>query len=263
MCEVPLLTKAPLVEVIFELRWGKQIPMEHGVSVDFDPAEQAFLPGEFKRIAEQKGFREVEALAKPHQMMMPYQAAHRFRKSKDTWPCLQIGMGILTVNQVNEGYEWESFRKSAQLGLTMLEQAHPHGLKELPGKALVLRYLDGFLLPEGEQSFVKFMSENLAIRLQFPDSLLESEHFEGVVRTPEFAFTLEAPKLKGKLVCRLQPGQRDGKDAFVANIAVISSGDDVVGLAREGMMEWFEKAHTIQREFFRNFLEPKYIESLK
>ena len=263
MCEVALLKKAPLVEVIFELRWGQQTRTEHGVSVDFDPAEQAFLPGEFKRIAEENDFREVEALAKPGQMMMPYQAAHRFRKSKDTWPCLQIGMGILTVNQVNEGYEWESFRESAQLGLTMLEQAHPHSVKELPGKALVLRYLDGFLLPDGEQSFVKFMSDNLAIRLQFPNSLLESEHFEGVVHTPEFAFTLMAPELKGKLVCRLQSGQKEGKDAFVANTAVASSGEEVAGLAREEMMDWLEKAHTIQHEFFQSFLKPEYMEALK
>ena len=254
---------SPLLEVIFELRWAKQEKTDQGMIIDWDADEAAFLPGEFKRIASEKGYREVEALAKPHQMMMPYQAAYRFRKSEDTWPCFQIGKGILTVNQVNEGYAWHGFRDDVRLGLTMLERAISHGIAELPGTTLVLRYLDGFVLPEGEQSFVKFMSENLAIRLQFPDSLLESEHFEGLVHTPEFAFTLDAPKLPGKLVCRLQTGQREGKDALVANTAVASSGDDVAGLAPEGMMDWLEKAHTIQHEFFQSFLTPEYMESLK
>ncbi len=117
------LSEAPLIESIIEIRWGEhKIEPNKPVEFKFSAEDTDFFPGQFHSIANSYGFVFVERINKDVPPFIPHVVRYRFRRTEGTWPCYQIGLGIFTVNQVNEGYNWGTFKKDILTGLEMLER---------------------------------------------------------------------------------------------------------------------------------------------
>ena len=103
---MPQLSQAPLIEAIFEIRWGSPQPAKGGmVNWNFDDEDTSFFVGQFHGVAKARGYSTVER-PNPTGLSIPHVVTHRFRPKPNVWPCYQIGLGIATVNQINDGYEW-------------------------------------------------------------------------------------------------------------------------------------------------------------
>jgi len=85
------LPKAPLLEVIFELRW--QIKQKS------DLTKYQYLIGDLYS-AIKKTYPVRESLAPPEVPtdILINNPVHRFRKDKNQYPLVQIGPGLLTLN---------------------------------------------------------------------------------------------------------------------------------------------------------------------
>ncbi|MBV6460184.1 MAG: hypothetical protein HJHJAOHD_00286 [Flavobacteriales bacterium] len=98
------LPNAPLVEVIFELRWK--------VTDKEELTKCQYLHGDlYASIKDIYNFRE--ALVAPEVPMELYLniPAHRFRVAQNNYPLVQVGPGLLTLNTIDSKYNWEEFEE--------------------------------------------------------------------------------------------------------------------------------------------------------
>jgi len=132
------LPNAPLQEVIFELLWDTEND-EQGFPVDrdFDFAQGIFasvicktLPFSKKTIL--PGTSAVHFILYP----MP---VHQFWKGENEWPVVQIGPGILVVNDIDANYTWKRYKELILLTLDALAQAYK---KEMTFITARLKYID-------------------------------------------------------------------------------------------------------------------------
>src|ERR687896_366249 len=92
------LAKAPLAEVVFELRWrlpgGDSVP----AALRTDPGMLPLLEGFSDRLS-RMGFASVTNISPPQQTAA-FSITRRFKKnSDDHFPVFQIGVGILAMNE--------------------------------------------------------------------------------------------------------------------------------------------------------------------
>ncbi len=255
------LPKAPLIETIVEIRWGKVIKSPgKPVSFSFPHDDTDFFPGQFQAIAKKKGYTLIERPNK-EAPLIPHLVKYRFRPSENTWPCYQIGLGILTINQTVEGYDWETFKESVMNGINMLDMGHPVGLSNLPAIGIEMRYQDGFLFEQNETS-ADFLRNKLEIELKFPDEFSSSPNLTDNVKG-EFSVTIEASKPKGIVNINLLEGLINGKPGFIMDTIVRSVDEHKPRFESKILSQWLEEAHEIQRIVFKSLINPTYSKSFK
>lgn len=239
------LPKKPLIEAIFELRW--QIASEEG-----DPHYSLFVGRLYDRVQSEYPFHDSLPSA-----MIPIPAAekiiqHRFRLDKGKWPLVQVGPGIVTINDT-DNYTWSDFGKRTKSFVRKVYEAYPQPT-ELKVEDLVLRYLDSFELDQENEDMFKFLAEKLKCKISFPSQLFQDvpvlEKPIGVNLTS--AFIVEEPK--GTITVRFGSGKKRDKPALIMETAVRSDKDDLPAMP-EGFDEWIEAAHRLTNNWFFKFIE--------
>jgi len=260
-----MLSKAPLIEVIFEIHWANK---SSSGEFEWSGDEISFFPGQFNGIAKDKGFGYVERANLQKGPLdipsLPFQATYRFRKEKNTWPCFQIGLGLFTANVTNEFYMggWNSFKESIQLGLEILSDGHPTGFNNLPIVSTELRYIDGFTFADGETA-EDFIMNNLSLKFELSDRITANPNLPPPMINPDLSFSLKCENPKGYLISKLQSGKINGVPGLISTTSVKSTNKDCPDISVESFAKWSQDAHELQTFFFENFLEPGYLESLK
>ncbi len=252
------LSKAPLIEVIFEMRWGSVPASVKGgrqeINFEFPVEEADMLPGRFQTELRSLGFNTVE---RPNQMQqMPHVVMHRFREAPNKWPCYQLGLGIFTANQINDGYKWETFEDTVIKGLTALKSVHETGLSGLQNVGIELRYQDGFVLADGE-SHASFLDKKLNIQFDVSKDFADSEKFGGGVEIQKLVFKSEVKQPLGIIIVTLDPGFINGKSGFIMNTIVRSSITEQEKILNR-LKTWLNEAHEIQRHAFATLIDPTY-----
>lgn len=253
------LSEAPLIEAIFEMRWGK---LQKPVGFQFPPDDVDFFPGQFRNVAISYEFRHIEEINKGLPGIIPHIVRYRFRKAENLWPCYQIGLGVFTVNQVNEGYNWETFRGSVLQGLRILNEGHPVGLERLPGFGIEMRYQDGFLFDKGETP-LNFLSDKLNINFGLVKEFYEFPSITKDVRDHKIEFNIHVVKPKGILIISLMEGLINGQAGFIMNTIVRSFEESMPAFTIDSIENWLEEAHNIQRHTFKTLINPTYAKSFK
>ena len=160
------LKNKPLVEAILELRW--KLPVQ-----GTDP-HYSLLLGRFSEKIENKyPFHEALPNAQFPDAMMPYALQHRFRPEPNKWPLIQIGTGLMTVNE-NEGYtSWENFKEECVYALERLVEAHPAKGDEskLKLQDISLRYIDAVDVDFAQENLFGFLKKKMKIAVSFPQGL--------------------------------------------------------------------------------------------
>lgn len=240
------------------MRWGGvPAPKKDGkqeISFAFPADEADMLPGQFQAELRTMGFNTVE---RPNQMQqMPHVVMHRFREAPNKWPCYQLGLGLFTANQVNDGYKWETFEDTVFKGLTALEMVHGTGLSGLQNLGIELRYQDGFVLADGE-THASFLDQKLNINFGVSNDFADPNKFGGGVDIQKLVFKSETKKPLGIIIVTLDPGFINGKSGFIMNTIVRSPVEDQEHLLA-GIKTWLNEAHEIQRHAFATLIDPTY-----
>ena len=115
------LKNKPLVEAILEVKWGS---VQRATGVGIHPHYKLLLGRLYERARED--YREHEELpsAEIPDEISGHMVKHRFRRTKDGWPLIQVGPGILTVNDTSE-YTWTDFRMRSIAAVSKLFESHP------------------------------------------------------------------------------------------------------------------------------------------
>jgi hypothetical protein len=263
------LPKAPLVEVIFELRWKLQGPPDVPPAMRVDPG---FLPllesftGGMKKI----GFEASRDISPPL-ATGGYGVTRRFFKSADSaFPIMQVGPGIFATNESSQ-YEWNAFKSQIDMGVRVLLSSYPKlGVFKLEPITFELRYIDAFdksLL--GKAAIYDFVERGTSMSVEVPNMLNDASRFSG--------------DAEGRILfARELLGWKNSRFVMDMASAKSSEGEDVVRMETKvqchdagvpvlkttaqftrDMKGWLNFAHGITSPFFRQFILPSVMQKFQ
>jgi len=253
--EIPPLLHPPLIEAIFELRWeienlqpnearpqGAFVPMR-------DPAYPMMYGRLYERLKKDFPFTEDLPSTGAHPETTPYVPRHRIRKEKNGHPLVQVGPGIITVNEA-KGYSWKSFRSSAQRIIESVVDLYPSDAMPLNFIKAEMRYVNGIRFDLARENPLSFLAEKLHTKVEVAPELLtlnslnERPNAVGL----NLAYALEKPM--GNLNLALNLGQFEGKPTFIQQTLIQSVGE-LLPADTEGLSLWLEEAHTVAENCFQ------------
>ncbi len=243
------LGNKPLVEAIFEIKW-KLTETSPGIFVD--PHYKVLIGRLYDRISERYPYHEqLPTTAMPDQIS-GYLMQHRFRKEKDKWPLVQLGPGIVSLNDTTD-YIWEDFQKRINELINALLSAYPNQ-DEVEISELILRYIDAVDFDFKESNIFKFLEEKLKVKLQLQDNLFENTGVKADPANIDLRLSFKSEKPKGEIYLRFYRGRKSSKDALVWETMVIARDNDCPQEITDINL-WADQAHELTSDWFFKMIE--------
>jgi uncharacterized protein (TIGR04255 family) len=244
------LKKKPLVEAILELKWT--LPPQAAPGLEGDPHYRLLLGRFSERVESDYPFHEPLPTAQIPDVMAAHMAQHRFRTGDGKWPLVQIGPGLMTVNET-DGYKWDDFKNRCAKAVKDLFDAHP-AKQEFMVQDLTLRYIDAVEVDFTREGVFKFLEEKMKTKISLPDSLFNG----GRVHATPTAFNWQASfphdDPGGVVTLRFAVGQRSGKPALIWETLVQAARDRMPSIP-DGVSTWLGKAHDLTDDWFFKLIE--------
>ena len=252
------LTNAPLVEAILEVRW-KLDEISQGIALD--PNYKIIVGRLYDRLIGEYPYHEPLPTATMPDEMVPYAVQHRFRSSKDKWPLIQIGPGILTLNASKE-YKWDDFCLRGKALLDRFYEIYPKPKNDIKITNIQLHYIDAIKFNYKENDPLVFITDNLKLKLEVSQDLFENT---SINKTPNgltafFAFPIDKPK--ASLTLRIGTGISNKEDAIVWETIVQTEADNCPAMPDE-FEGWFSSAHEITHNLFFHMIKGPLQEQFK
>lgn len=237
------LNKAPLQEVIFEIFW--KLPLdESGFPHDpgFELAQGVFA----SKI--QKDFPIRKRLIPENVNIRMYPLlVYQFWKEELTWPLVQLGQGILTVNDTEKNYIWkDNFLPNIRKAVQILEKSYPIPLEI---ERVKLQYIDAVEFDAAKESAAEFVARNM-------NTILKNNYKPaGEHKSIHIAQTFQLKK-DSVLQLNIQSGvyNKTGKPAIIWTTAVESTSI----MDTKSLFSWLEYAHKATSDTFINMLNPAF-----
>jgi len=254
------LKNKPLVEAILEVRWELAQPIQvSGVpqvaTPTADPHYRLLLGRLFDRFQKEYPAHEQLPTATLPDEMVGHMVQHRFRAARDDWPLVQVGPGILTLNDTRR-YTWIDFQQRAKEAVVRLFDAHPN-VSEFRIQGLVLRYIDAVEFHYEEESAFAFLRDKLKVDISLPPTLFEQT---GIVHSPRslsWQATFQCSNPRGGVLVSFATGQKEGKPAILWETTVLSQRDDLPAMP-SGFPAWIDAAHEITHDWFFKLIEVRW-----
>ena len=237
-----------VVEVICELHWeltAVALPAVGGIDPFFDVVRADLTP----RLAA-AGFPQSQELAPPQvpRQFLAWQPIVRFAPTADTWPKVQLGPGLLTVNMAGQPYTgWPDFQPPVASAVSALLESFPTPNRFLRLKSLQLKYINAFTDKHDFKTYAQFTSKYLGLRSVLPDRFIES------IRTPASVIATNsqtrlpvAEPRNSHVVVQVAEAQINQSPGCVLQLSIERNG----ATEHDQIMQWFEDAHTLARKTF-------------
>lgn len=240
------LPNAPLQEVIFEVRW--ELEQQEGAPLPLDPRFELGL-GAFRRLVKED-LPEVTRKY-PEQIpvqLLPHAASWQFRPKPAGWPLVQLGHGVLTVNDTDRAYDWDTvFFPLVKRALDWLGQAYEGS----PVFSMAeLRYIDSVRLADhGFRDWSSFVSENLNISVHNgfrPNAKVLDTGLHQVYEMDT----------GGQVLVAVNSGKRENEDAMIWQTAIHQPGP----FGNNDLLTWADDAHRLSKELFKEICKPHFHE---
>jgi len=243
------LTSKPLVEAILEVKWVLSSPAP---GIQIDPHYKILLGRFYDRVADVYPEHEQLPTATMPDEIVGQKVMHRFRVAPADWPLIQIGPGILTVNDTDK-YLWPDFRDRCVAVVGKLFEAYPEP-RGLNMESLLLRYIDAIEFDFNSENVFELLRNKFKVGIKLPDSLFVDT---GIARRPrhfnwQSSFQCDVPK--GVVNLGFATGLRSGRPALLWETMVQSTGEHLPRMPQE-FNEWLDSAHDITDDWFFKLIE--------
>lgn len=251
--------KAPLVELIVEVRWPvKTIPIPGGLPIVNDSS--AVFDLWYQQLTgslQKEGFQSLERLV-PHNMpVMAHQPVYRYLMPGKQFPICQFGHGIFTVNAGPPNYKsWESFRPIVLACLNALSNARPEEIKPDEFQGASLRYIDSFGedLRNGLSNYV-FIKDELGVKISMPHKLLDMAKDEKEI-SPTIALKMPID-VDGKetLAFQVAEGRIGGGGDPSTIMDMVYTVSKTIPMGEGNVMKDLDRGHDILHQWFDTLTE--------
>lgn len=238
------LPKAPLLEVIYELRWD--------IKNEQDLVKFQYLHGDL--YAAQKLNYPSRELLTPADMPMALtinNPVYRF-KSKENYPLFQLGPGLLSLNTTDATYFWEDYYESCRSLTASFFDVYQLSNEERFRPNLI--YLDFYKFDFLNNNVIAFINDNLNIAL--------SQNFYKTTNNPStinLAFNY-ITKL-GQIDILLNTGLNASNETGLVIRTQLNGS--VVRPSTDEIMLWLNEAHTFCSNLFKKMTKGELYETFK
>ncbi|WP_395076487.1 TIGR04255 family protein [Flavobacterium sp.] len=239
------LPKAPLIEVVLELKW--EILNKEDIN------ELQYLHGDlYSKLNDKYPFRENILPYDIPLDILANQPVYRFRSSENGYPLVQLGPGIITLNTTDEYYEWGKFSNLSVMLFEKFSQVYSKfNLKKYSPSLL---YLDFFPFDFEKNNVYEFINNNFSIVIN--QSFLENK---GNPKQVNFSFDYQLENDDLSVV--FQKGiNSQGIDGIILQ-SRINGG--LIGADLKLINDWVNSAHETVSEIFKKITEGRLYESFK
>ncbi len=242
------LPNAPLMEVIFEIKWDI---MNKADIIDFQ-----YLHGDLYSNLKDK-YPHRENLIPPE---VPFDVVRgmpvfRFRENENSYPLVQVGPGLLTINTIDSKYFWQKFRGEASKVLSILNKIYPK-CKEL-NLSPALTYIDFFDFDKEKMTSVDFINTNL--QLNITESFINETEIKAELNDINFKFNYKVND--DILSLNLSDGKvNNNKGGIVLQTKVIGKKDKY---SKDELETWIDTSHELSSDIFKSLTKGKLFESFK
>lgn len=224
------LPNAPLLEVIFELRWN--------ILIKEELQKWQYLHGDLYNLIKDKyPHRELIGPPVPVEMMLG-NPVHRYRVAENDYPLVQLGPGILTVNTNDKNYSWNEYLKEIVNVIQKLFKLH----KPSGDVSLNLQYVDFLTFAYSDSDILEFLSKNLKIDLR--------QHFYKSKSNP-FVVDLGLEYKIGDDILSIVLNTGANNDVEGMILRTIVKGDKI-NSEIDAIIEWIENSHKVSSQLFKD-----------
>lgn len=242
------LPNAPLVEVVFELRWD--------INSQNDLIDFQYLHGDlYSSIKESFPIREN--LVPPD---IPFEALRsipvfRFRKSTNSYPLIQIGPGVISFNTVDEFYEWESFRDEVNSLIDTINKIYPKF--ESLSKKTSLIYVDFIKIDKSISNSIEFINKNFNINIS---SNILTNHPDKILNEVNYTFNYIINN--NSLSLNIADGKVNDSD-FAGLILQTRINSLVANFNTLELKSWLDKSHELSSDTFKSIIKEELYNTFK
>lgn len=240
------LKNAPLQEVIFELFW--KLPLDES-GFPYDPGIDRAL-GKFETEIFSEFPLYKRTIPEGLNLRIYPKPIHQFWKGELTWPVIQIGPGLLTVNDTDINYSWKNnFQANVQMAAKALEKSYVAGLQL---ERVKLQYIDAVEYNPDTVTPQDFIARNMSTELnnlyKVPGSI------RGVNISQIFSLHDNS-----SLLLNIQTGKHNktGNPAIIWITAVEKVGE----CDFNNLNGWLEFAHETASQTFVNMLDSEFYDA--
>lgn len=251
------LPNKPLVEAIFEVQWA--FSSVEGES-EIDPGFRILLGRLYDRVRGVYPFLENLPQAQFPEEMTGRLVRHRFRTAKDGWPLVQVGPGVLSVNET-QGYSWDSFRPRLTQAINALFESYPTDIHQLNVTQVMLRYLDAVPIAEGVP-LLQFLKEFLHTTVEVDERLFQNAQAASSPDGMSLNLVFRLPELPGAIALSFGVGMKENQPSIIWNTQVLAQGADVPKTIEE-YDTWLSTAHDMAGRWFRTLSSGELYESFR
>jgi uncharacterized protein (TIGR04255 family) len=247
------LHRKPLLEAIFELKWKTQ---SHDAGLSVDP-DYSFLIGLFKNAVRDRFPEAVQLPASQIPVeMASHVAQYQFRVAENQWPLVQLGPGVMTVNETSS-YEWNNhFEADCKNSVKQLLDVHPHSESIQPVQAQ-LRFINGIFIEDNE-SVLSVLERGLNTHISLPDRFGDVVGGDTKPWGLGVSISYQITEPASSLNVKLNRGKAHDRDALIWEISVVADGQDAESFF-ENSSAWLDSAHIAAESAFFAFLSDELL----
>jgi len=255
MVKSKILKNKPLVEAIFEIKWELT---ELAPGVKLDPHYKVLIGIIYDRIKKEYPYHEPLPTSTIPDEISGYIVQHRFRKEKDKWPLIQLGPGIITLNDT-EGYSWEDFYNRINQLLNVIYEVYSDINNGFRINGLLLRYIDAVNFDYEDRDILKFLEENLKISVKIHESLFKETGVNDLPLNIDLKFSFSSTKPKGVIHLRFARGRGKNYNKLMWE-TMVQSNDKEIPNNKNEIIKWVEEGHSLTDNWFFKMIEGKLLE---
>jgi uncharacterized protein (TIGR04255 family) len=240
-----ILTKPPILEAIFEMRWNLA-PVPNS-QIRRDPSYPLLYGRLYDRFRKDYALVEDLPSAQAHPDASPYVVRHRMRKAADQWPLVQIGPGVITVNEGTK-YGWDQFRGEIVRIFEAFTDFYPASTFPLNIVKTELRWINGIQISEKENP-LQFMADKLHTKIELDSALFASGKVCPAAQAVMMNVGFDIQEPVGKAMLGIGSGEVADKPAILQQMMLQSLGDDAP--QDFGALDpWLDSMHSIAKDWF-------------
>lgn len=255
-----ILKNKPLVEAIFELRWDLQ-KHEKDSNIQFDPHYKLLVGQIFEKVRNNYQFHNSLPQSAIPEEMAAYIVQDQFRPKEDGWPLIQIGPGVVTLNDT-DSYEWPDFNLRIQDLLHVLFDLYSESKYPLVPNKVLLRYIDALEFDYDKDNIFEFLSNKLKTKIEFQPNLFGESCAESSPTGIDCQYAFPSTKPIGSLLLRFVRGKKHDKDALIWETHVHLTGTNVPK-TKDEILAWVGEAHNLTHDIFFKMIDGELYERFK
>ncbi|MBU4293342.1 MAG: TIGR04255 family protein [Actinobacteria bacterium] len=252
-----ILNNKPLLEAIFEIRWE----LEQSNLGPIDPHYKILIGSLYEKIKEEYPFHEQLETANFPDGMISYVTQHRYRTGEKGWPLVQIGPGILTLNDT-VNYKWEKFERRIINVVNALFEIYPDMENKLRINKLLLRYINSINFDFSKDNIFEFLKNKMKSNINLSADLFEKTGVNYLPNGFNLIFNFESTKPKGIISLRFSKGKKLNIDSLIWELVMQTrSFEEKVSI--KFLKDWIKKSHDLTDDWFFKLIEGDLLEGFK